>query len=48
MKNALKKQLARCRKGLCLLLVLACLLPMSGPAMVMEAGGRDPRRRSTT
>ena len=38
MKNALKKQLARCRKGLCLLLVLACLLPMSGPAMVMEAG----------
>ena len=38
MKDALKKQLARCRKGLCLLLVLACLLPMSGPAMVMEAG----------
>ena len=38
MKNALKKQLARCRKGLCLLLVLACLLPLSGPAVVMEAG----------
>ena len=38
MKDALKKQLARCRKGLCLLLVLACLLPLSGPAVVMEAG----------
>ena len=38
MKNAFKKQLSRCRKGLCLLLVLACLLPLSGPAMIIEAG----------